>query len=171
MSSVIFPFKRSGCSSSLPFSSSSISELLAMREDLSLSCHSLSASCILPFSPYHQHSIFHFSQYHTTLSLSFVFFIVFLFKEVFLSHFNPTPPPLRILSCNLFFLLRIVNVWLGQSCVFESILHLDWFVVCSVVTCFMGLWLRHIAVKYSKLKIRKDKTMYEGLTCRSQTKL
>lgn len=93
----LFFSQRSGFSSSLPFSSSSISKLMAMKEGLSLSCHSLSASCFLLFSPDLPYSIIDFSHFHTTLSLSFVFFSVVAFKRCFSrslpSATSPPPPP------------------------------------------------------------------------------
>lgn len=70
-----------------------------MGEDLSPSCRSLSASCILPFfaaPPRPPYSIIDSSHFHTALSPSFVFFIVFSLKSRSLSlppPASPTTPP------------------------------------------------------------------------------
>lgn len=81
-----------------------------MREDLSLSCRSLSASCILSFSPDLPYSIIDFSHFHTTLSLSFVFFIVSSFKSCFSLSLHATSIPALTSS-------------LSQS-------HVNWFSLC-----------------------------------------
>lgn len=113
-----------------------------MREDLSLSCHSLSASCILSFSPHLPYSIMDFSHFHTTLSLSFVFLIVFFFKSCFsLPSFHLTPSHLlpRSVLCKLIFSFAYCKclAWSVLHSRMESILHS---IRQIAMVCLHGLW-------------------------------